>query len=235
MRETKIERMNTYKTSVSSMYYLVMKYLIEDLQLSIDKYAKGKLIDIGCGNKPYEALMKNVTEYTGCDIVQSSEERVDVLCEANNIPLPSDSFDTAFSTQTIEHVADHKGLVKEAFRLLKKDGYFIVSGPMSWTLHEEPYDFFRFTKHGFRYLLEEAGFEVVEILSNGGMWSTAGQHFLLAITNKNPKSHWLIKFWRKLFKFFRMHQLVNRICRWMDKKEHNTVNTLNYVVVAKKP
>src|SRR5258708_786347 len=145
MRQEKLDRQSTFRVTARNRHYLHLKYLVRDLQYAGEKYANGRLIDIGCGNKPYKAFMKNVTEYIGCDIVQSNLECVDVLCEANNIPLPSESFDTAFSTQTIEHVADHNGLISEAFRLLKKGGYFIVSGPMTWPLHEEPYDFFRFT------------------------------------------------------------------------------------------
>ena len=235
MRQEKLDRQSTFRVTARNRHYLHLKYLVSDLQYAGEKYANGRLIDIGCGNKPYKAFMKSVTEYIGCDIVQSNLECVDVLCEANNIPLPSESFDTAFSTQTIEHVADHNGLISEAFRLLKKGGYFIVSGPMTWPLHEEPYDFFRFTSHGFRYILEKAGFEVKEILSNGGIWAAAGQQFLIAVESPGNKSHFLIKVWRKLFNALRMHYFVNLICAWLDKNDSNSVNTTNYVVVARKP
>jgi SAM-dependent methyltransferase len=218
MRQDKIDRQSTFRVKAKDPNYLHLTSLVQDLTASIDKYAKGRLIDIGCGNKPYQSLMKNVTEYIGCDIVQSSLERVDVLCEANKIPLPSESFDTAFSTQTIEHVADHKGLVAESFRLLKKGGHFIVSGPMYWPLHEEPYDFFRFTRHGFKYLLEEAGYTNIEILSNGGRWALTGQVII-----QNFKPHRFVRY--PLNKFF----------AWMDKKYRNDVNTMNYVVIGYKP
>jgi SAM-dependent methyltransferase len=218
MREENINRQSSYRITAKNPHYLHLRYLIEDLQSSIEKYARGRLIDIGCGNKPYKDLMKNVTEYIGCDIIQSNLECVDILCEANNIPLPSESFDTAFSTQTIEHVADHKGLVRESYRLLKKGGYFIVSGPMYWPLHEEPYDFFRFTRHGFKYILEEAGYTDIQILSNGGKWALCGQ-----VIMQSFKPHRFIRY--PLNKFF----------AWMDKKHKQEVNTMNYVVIGRKP
>ncbi|MEI9956305.1 MAG: class I SAM-dependent methyltransferase [Ferruginibacter sp.] len=106
------------------------------------------------------SLKVKITDYTGCDIIQSDLQKVDILCEANKIPLADNTFDTVFSTQTIEHVADHQGVINEAYRLLKPGGAIIVSAPLYWHLHEEPYDFFRFTKYGFEYIFNKAGFEI---------------------------------------------------------------------------
>jgi hypothetical protein len=41
--------------------------------------------------------------------------------------------------------------------------------PLFWPLHEEPYDFFRFTKYGFEQLLKDAGFLEWQILEDGGI------------------------------------------------------------------
>ena len=131
MRDKNVSRFANYKNvSKSDLYYLVYVPLIRDLELAIEKYARGKVLDIGCGNKPYEKKFgEQITGYIGCDIIQSDLQKVDVLCAANNIPLENASFDTVFSTQTIEHVEDHQGLVNEAYRLIKPGGFFIVSGP----------------------------------------------------------------------------------------------------------
>jgi Methylase involved in ubiquinone/menaquinone biosynthesis len=235
MRSENLSRLSDTNITKFSVYYLHYKSFHSALFTSISKYAKGKLLDIGCGNKPYEkVLQENITEYIGCDIIQSSLNNVDILCEANNIPLPGNSFDTAFSTQTIEHVEDHQGLVNEAFRLIKPGGCFIVSGPMYWHLHEEPYDFFRFTKYGFKYIFEKAGFEIIEINSNGGTWATTGQsiiHSFLHSTSKN----FFIRTSRFLFYKVRLYWFINSFFSWLDKVDYNPVNTMNYVVVGKKP
>ncbi len=223
------------KITRSDLNYLVYAPLIRDLKSSIKQYATGKVIDIGCGNKPYEKIFQGITdEYVGCDIVQSSLQKVDVLCPANNIPLPDNSFDTAFSTQTIEHVEDHQGLVNEAFRLVKPGGHFIVSGPMYWHLHEEPYDFFRFTKYGFKYVLEKAGFEVVEINPNGGAWSVAGQAIIHSFRYSKSKNLF-IRLNRAFFFKLRIYWMVNAFFSWLDRKDYNPVNTMNYVVIGTKP
>lgn len=235
-RKANLSRLeNVEKIDVSHIDYLVYLSFHKDLYTAIQKYAKGILVDIGCGNKPYEIWTKGkVAEYIGCDVVQSSSNKVDVLCEANNIPLESSSFDTILSTQVIEHVEDHQGLVNEAYRLLKSNGYFILSGPMYWNLHEEPYDFFRFTKHGFKYILEKAGFEVCEIVSNGGAWATLGQVVNHTFEFRNSKANKVAKGLKYLFRKLRIYILVNRIFAYLDKKDFNPINTMNYVVVARK-
>jgi SAM-dependent methyltransferase len=222
-REEGLERFTDYsKVDRSDHYYLVYKPLIRDLNYSVKKYATGRVLDIGCGNKPYERMFNTITtEYIGCDIVQSSQNKVDIICTAFQIPLPDSSFDTVFSTQVIEHVDNHQQLVNEAYRLLKPGGHFIVSGPMYWPLHEEPYDYFRFTKYGFKYILEKAKFSEIEILSNGGKWALMGQVIIL---NAHPR---IVKL--KLFRY-----MINRIFSYLDKKYYNDFNTMNYVVVGKK-
>jgi SAM-dependent methyltransferase len=235
-REKNVDRISGISNSLSSPEFLVYHYFQNDLIDSINKYAGGKLLDIGCGNKPYASVVnQKVESYTGCDIVQSSNNCVDVICEATSIPLINDSFDTVLSTQTIEHVEDHQQLVNEAFRLLKDGGYFILSGPMYWPLHEEPYDFFRFTKHGFSYILNKAGFDVVEIKSNGGKWALCGQVIMQTLFPEIRRSKRMK--WRILRMFFNLAGGVkglNKFFLRMDNGSKNEVTTLNYVVVAKK-
>jgi SAM-dependent methyltransferase len=235
MRTENSERLVSTNISKFNMHYLHYKPFHKDLLAVIKKYAKGTVLDIGCGNKPYEKEFgTQISKYVGCDIIQSHLNKVDVLCEANNIPLEDSSFDTVFSTQTIEHVEDHQGLVNEAYRLLKPGGHFIVAGPFVWPLHEEPYDFFRFTKYGFKYILEKAGFQMIETNSNGGMWATAGQSLIHPFTHSKSK-HFFIRSCRFFFFKLRFYWVINSFFEWLDKKDFNPVNTINYVLVVTKP
>lgn len=236
IREENLVRLeNIEEINITNMDYLVYLSYHRELSGAIQKFAKGKLVDIGCGNKPYEVWLKDkISEYIGCDIVQSSSNKVDVLCEANNIPLESGNYNTVLSTQVIEHVEDHQGLVNEAFRLLKSGGYFILSGPFYWNLHEEPHDYFRFTKHGFRYILEKAGFEVIEINENGGAWATLGQVINHTFSFRNPNVNIVVKGLKYLFRKLTMHIVVNRVFSYLDRKDYNTINSINYVVIARK-
>lgn len=222
MRINNLKRFNDFsQVDITNKYFLVYQPLIRDLTYAISNYSKGKVLDIGCGNKPYFKLFhNNCQEYVGCDIAQSSENKVDVICNATNIPIADNTFDTVFCTQVIEHIEDHDKLLSEMFRILKPDGHVILSGPMYWHLHEEPYDFFRFTKYGLKFIFERRGFQIVETLANGGKWATFGQ----MVIHTFPKK--LVK--KKLFR-----KLNNKLFSFLDNKYYNEYNTMNYVVVAK--
>lgn len=236
MSDRHITRLSNIDIHPGHSLYLHYKSYHDDLFKAFGQFAKGSLMDIGCGNKPYEAVLSPyITNYYGCDIVQSDNNRVDLLCPANNIPVNDNAFDTVISTQTIEHVEDPQGLINEAYRICNKNGCLIISGPMYWPLHEEPYDFFRYTKHGFRYMLEKAGFKIVQINSNGGKWSVAGQALIHAIyptiyNMKGIKGHIA----RGINWLFGGVSTLNRGFYFLDKKVPDYTNTMNYVIVAQK-
>lgn len=45
------------------------------------------------------------------------------------LPFKDNSFDIVLCTEVIEHVNDQKGVINEIFRVLKKDGYLVITTP----------------------------------------------------------------------------------------------------------
>jgi glycosyltransferase involved in cell wall biosynthesis/SAM-dependent methyltransferase len=216
-----LDRLSSPTTGYWDPYFLVHRRLFKALTYAA-KFAQGDLLDIGCGNKPYETLFRPwVRTYVGCDIAQSSLHRVDIICDATAVPLADESVDTVLSTQAIEHVSDHRALLAEASRVLRANGILILSAPMYWCLHEEPYDFFRFTAHGLRHLLALAGFQIMDLQPNGGCWSVTGLALIHAVQTTRLQSRSLL--W-----------LINWLFSKLDDRNQSPLNTSNYVVVAQK-
>lgn len=145
--------------------------------------ARGRLLDVGCGDKPYEPTFRpHVTEYIGIEHesvfastnASAGERRPDLYYDGNRLPFGDASFDTVISIQVLEHTPRPQPLLHEMARVLRPGGLLILSAPFSGRLHEEPYDYFRYTPHGLRAMCGEAGLEVTEVWDQGNIWSVIG-------------------------------------------------------------
>jgi SAM-dependent methyltransferase len=142
------------------------------------RYLRGRLVDIGCGYKPYERDLRGiVSEHVGVDYEQTPYDlsRVDIVATAYSVPVADDSFDCALATEVLEHLEDPVAAVSEWLRIVRPGGHLLVTTPFIWGIHDEPRDFYRYSPFGLRHVMESGGWEVVEIRHLGGFWSTFGQ------------------------------------------------------------
>ncbi len=140
-------------------------------------HGRGRLLDIGCGVKPYRAMFAGVTSYLGIERpgTLSKSAVVDVYADALGLPFRAASFDTVLCSEVLEHVPEPSRLFAEAVRVMKPGAVFILSTPQTWGLHEVPFDFYRFTRYGLEHLARAGGLEVVEIRSTCGTFAMVGQ------------------------------------------------------------
>lgn len=137
-------------------------------------YFRGVLYDLGCGEAPYRDWLLHYAErYVGVDWPQNLHQvKADIAANLNE-PLPIDDqvADTVVSLQVLEHLCEPARMLAEAYRILKPGGRIVLQVPWQWWVHEAPYDFFRYTPYGLRYLLEGAGFSGVEVKPQGGFFT----------------------------------------------------------------
>jgi SAM-dependent methyltransferase len=126
---------------------------------------EGRILDFGCGSKPYLSLFTNATQYIGVDIENGvhdhSNENVDVFYNGIQLPFADEEFDGVFSSEVLEHVPNIQNSISEINRVLKTEGYILISIPFVYEEHEIPYDFRRLTVNGLKQILEESNFEIV--------------------------------------------------------------------------
>lgn len=235
-REENLPRLSDWHVRSKEWNYIHYYFLIRDVKEAIEKFARGQLLDLGCGNKPFETLYAPVSSsQIGCDIIQSDKNKVDVICPVTELAFHNELFDTVLCTQVLEHVFEHDKMMQEVFRVLKPGGTVILTVPFAWELHEEPYDFFRYTKHALKQLFESTGFEINYIKPNGGKWAAIYQLRNNILYSSFKKKTFYNKLKKILFIELRLTQLRNRWAIWFDKKFRDEVFTLNYIVVAHKP
>jgi SAM-dependent methyltransferase len=154
--------------------------LVVELLTLVAPQASGRLLDVGCGDKPYAHLFTPyVSEYVGIEHEASfaetaasrSERKPDVYYDGKRLPFEDGTFDTLLNVQVLEHTSQPGALVLEMGRVLKEGGLLILSAPFQFRLHEEPHDYFRYSPHGLRTLCKAASLEIVEIHNQGSLWS----------------------------------------------------------------
>jgi 2-polyprenyl-3-methyl-5-hydroxy-6-metoxy-1,4-benzoquinol methylase len=215
--------------------YIHLYFLMQDIKEALNRYASKSLLDLGCGNKPYKEWYGPLTDAsTGCDAVQSSENVVDTICLASELPYESGSFETVFSTQVLEHVFEQQQMINEAARVMKQGGHLILSVPFTWELHEEPYDFFRLTKHGLKAMFEKSGLEIEYIKANGGKWAAMFQMMINTVYSTFKYKTLKSKMLKIIFLELKLTWLINQFAVWVDKRHFDDMWTLNYIIVAKK-
>jgi SAM-dependent methyltransferase len=141
-------------------------------QKTLAQYARGGLLDLGCGKVPlYAAYAPYVTNVTCIDWANTPHPSPYLDYEFNlnqQIPLAGDSFDTVLATDVVEHIANPSLLWQEMARLLKPAGRLIVTVPFLYGIHEMPHDYYRYTEFGLKYLCEQNALYVEHLEAYGG-------------------------------------------------------------------
>lgn len=212
----------------------ILVHTIHDRALAnaAERYAAGRLLDIGCGTKPYRELFApHVSTHVGLDHGDTRHGRdgIDVFGSALDIPLDNASFDTATCNAVLEHLEEPEVAIAECFRILRPGGVAIYTVPHIWHLHEEPRDFYRFTKYGLRYLFEKVGFEVLELEALSGFWVTFSQ---LLTYNLHRLNRGLLRKTRLIDAMGLGVQALGYLGDTIDKQEKWT---WCYLLVARKP
>lgn len=125
---------------------------------------QGKLLDVGCGTKPYERYL-SVSHYIGLEIDTErsrTTSKADMFYDGQKFPFGREEFDSLLANEVFEHVFNPQGFMTEVNRVLKLNGKLLMTVPFVWDEHEQPHDYARYTSFGLRHLLEQHGFEILQ-------------------------------------------------------------------------
>jgi len=152
-------------------------------------HARGELLDVGCGSKPFAPLFAGrVQRYWGSDLRASrylGQARPDAFATAEEQPFRSGTFDTVLGLSMLTYLPEPGRMIREAHRLLRPGGVLILEFTQMVPLHDEPHDYFRFTRYGAEHLLREAGFEPVEFVPVGGLMARVGLSTIAGLNRVN--------------------------------------------------
>jgi SAM-dependent methyltransferase len=132
-----------------------------------------RVLDAGAGEGQYAHYFER-QRYVGVDLGVGDAAwdygRLQAVADLTALPFHDESFDACISIVTLEHVKVPARALGEIARSLKPRASVLLVVPHEWEVHQSPHDYWRFTRHGIRYLLEEAGFQEIRIEPVGGLF-----------------------------------------------------------------
>ncbi len=178
--------------------YFVRNSILKALKNTLPIF-KDNFLDVGCGKMPYKSLIttnSHIKNYIGLDLESARDYggvQPNIFWTKNGeIPLEANSIQSAMATEVLEHCPDPQAIVNEVYRVLEKEAVFFLTVPFLWNLHEVPYDEHRYTPFALKRILQNAGFQHIEIKAHGG-WN-ASLALMLAL--------WCRRYWKnQLLKF----------------------------------
>ncbi len=203
------------------------------LEKQIKKYAsyiKGVVLDVGGGKIKRYASLFNYDKYIVLDI--NSENHPNIIASAERIPIEEKSIDSIVCTQVLGDVKEPVVVLKEFYRILKDNGYVLFTESLLNELHDEPNDFWRFTKFGLKEIFEKSEFEIIAIDQRGGFFTSIAQlkiRYLIDRYNLYNKE-WSF-FLRPLIRWYGKFMIfLDKI----DKNNANNKHALGWCVLAQK-
>ena len=204
--------------------------------------ALDRILDAGageCRNRKFITKQQYIAIDTTCGDNEWNYSNLDTIADLGKLPFKSNLFDLVICTQVLEHINDPQHVLNELFRTTKTGGTICLTAPQGWGVHQAPFDFFRYTHFGLRYLMEKAGFEIISIVPSSGYFGYLANR--LTVLPKTLfwqiKKKWirLILFPVELLAYFFFVFFFPALLNSIDFLDRDKNYTLNYLVLGEKP
>lgn len=200
-------------------WFMARRKLILGLIKHLNIKPEQNILEIGCG---WGALVRELNKNKflktwGNDISDeaiaycNSRKMNNILkMDAAKLNYDSDYFDVIIAADVLEHIEDEGAALKEAYRVLKKDGIFIIMVPafhFLWSEHDVINAHFRrYTKSELRNGLEKNKFRILK----SSYWNISLFFPVLAIKFLKKSFSFLIKT-SPSDEFYLLNPVLNKI------------------------
>jgi SAM-dependent methyltransferase len=197
--------------------------------------ARGQLLDIGCGSRPFAFVLERVVErYWGTDLRSSGDitDRLpDFYSVGEALPVRAGAMDTVLGLSMLTYVEEPLRVLEEAHRVLRPGGHLIMEFTQMAAVLDHGHDFFRFTQHGAELLVRRAGFEPVASFPIGGLWSRVGLNLIARLNRLNRGAKRVITEVPVRVAYV----VIQLACEGLDRLLPTPAERLAHLVVARRP
>ncbi len=146
--------------------------------------AGARVLDAGAGEGNYKSYFGG-QRYLGFDLAVGDSgwdySRLDAVGDLAALPFRDAVFEASLNVVTLEHVREPGRVLAELGRTLVPGGRLLLIAPLEWEEHQQPHDYYRYTRYGLEYLLTQAGFMAVDIQPVGGFFRLLSRRLLNAL------------------------------------------------------
>ncbi len=143
-----------------------------------------RVLDAGAGEGNYKTHFAK-HRYCGLDLAIGDAawdySRLDVVGDLTQLPFREASFDACVNIVTLEHVVDPAAVLCEIARALRPGGRLLLIAPHEWEEHQQPHDYYRYTRYGLEHLLKRAGLSEIHITPAGGFFRLLSRRMFNAL------------------------------------------------------
>ncbi len=191
-----------------------------------------RVLDVGCGVKPYFPFFATAREYVGVDLVET--EHADLVGSVEQLPVEDGAFDIVLCIQVLEHVDDPARAIRELHRVTRPGGRVLLSTHGTQVYHPSPADYWRWTHTGLARLFEtSASWRSVTVTPGAGTCACLGMLLTTYI-------HFAAKRLHAVWAGQIVNRVVNRLAGGIDARVASLREPLpgslhaNYHVVAER-
>ena len=153
-----------------------------------------RVLDAGAGEGRHARYFPGA-RYCGVDLAVGDAawnyRGLDAIADLESLPFRDGVFGACINIVTLEHVREPHKVVRELARSLGSGGRLLLVVPHEWEVHQAPHDYFRYTRHGVAYLLEQAGFARIEIHPAGGYFRLLARRMLNGLQFFTVGARWI--------------------------------------------
>jgi SAM-dependent methyltransferase len=191
-----------------------------------------RVLDAGAGEGRYRDRFRHC-RYAGVDLAIGDTRwnyaGLDVLADLERLPFAGAAFDAMLNVVVLEHTRRPNVVLAELARTLRPGGRLLLIAPQLWEVHQQPHDYFRFTRYGLEWLLAQAGLTALRIDPVGGYFTLLARRLLNGLNFFQGGARWLV---------FPFVAAVAGCCGLLlpalDRLDRDKHFTLAYVCVAEK-
>ena len=174
--------------SRKKLYYFIFR--------SFNKIKKKKkiynVLNIGAGGEIKSIIKKNFINIFEIDIdPKRNPDQIIDICDSNFSKTIQYRPNLICIFEVLEHTTNPTKAIDNIYKIINKKDYVLASVPFIFHIHDEPHDYFRFTKFGLKLLFKN--FTSVKIYERNGWLESILVLFLRLEKEKNILSKLLGK------------------------------------------